>query len=123
MPVLPPCPQYMATVFGVLAVCPGLVAVVLFLCGSWYDAAGSLEKSTIGNYGLVSSTNGSSALGALLLSDSSISSSQASGLVSFTSAKSEPRRWQGFIVVCLCVEVTFFLSSPTILVSLRHSTF
>ena len=80
--------QYMATLFGVLALCPGLVAVVIFLCGSWYDASGSIEKSTIGNYGLVSSTKGSSALASLLLTESSI---QTSGLVSFTSAKSEPK--------------------------------
>jgi len=66
--------QYMAIVFGILSVCPGLIVMILFLCGSWFDNKdSSLEKTTIGNYGLVSTSNGSSQLGVMLAASPSIS--------------------------------------------------
>ena len=79
----------MAMLFGVLAICPGIICVILYLCGSWYDQTGSLEKTTIGNYGLVSTTSGIGNLSALLAADTAIVIVDASGLASFSSAKSE----------------------------------
>ena len=66
--------QYMAIVFGILSVCPGLIVMILFLCGSWFDSGdASLEKTTIGNYGMASSMNGTSLIGAMLALNPNIS--------------------------------------------------
>ena len=88
---LPPLPsaQYMAVVFGILT-CPALIATIIFLCGSWYDNQASLEKSTIGNYGLVSTGNGTSSLGAMLLADPAVTATVKDiSATSFSSIKGE----------------------------------
>ncbi|GAX74805.1 hypothetical protein CEUSTIGMA_g2252.t1 [Chlamydomonas eustigma] len=77
--------KYMAIVFGCLSVCPGIIAVIVFLCGSWYNSSGSLEKSTIGNYGLVSTTNGTDSLGSLLAAQDSLAG--AASTISFSNSK------------------------------------
>jgi hypothetical protein len=77
----------MAIVFGCLSICPGFIAVIIFLCGSWYDSSASLEKSTIGNYGLVSTDNGTDSLGSLLAAQPTLAARAST--VSFSNSKSE----------------------------------
>jgi hypothetical protein len=91
--------QYMAIVFGILSVCPGLIVMILFLCGSWFDNKdSSLEKTTIGNYGLVSTSNGSSQLGVMLAASPSISA--AVGGVELTTYSLKKREEQTHHASC-----------------------
>lgn len=82
----------MAVAFAVLSVCVGLPSLIIFLAGPWYPSSSNLERSTIGNFGLVSNNSGSNLIQSLLVNDASVDTSGLS-IGGFGSSKSE--RGQG----------------------------
>mmetsp|Transcript_4883 Transcript_4883/g.14853 ORF Transcript_4883/g.14853 Transcript_4883/m.14853 type:complete len:772 (+) Transcript_4883:494-2809(+) len=82
--------KFMALVFCILAVVPALLAVIVFALGPWYNGRADIDNVMLGNFGLVSSVNGSTSLDFLLAANEYVSTviDSVFTLKSFDAAKS-----------------------------------
>ncbi|KAG1659884.1 hypothetical protein FOA52_002129 [Chlamydomonas sp. UWO 241] len=65
--------KFLAIAFGVLSVIPAIPFVIVYAIGSWYPSGHTdIQVMMLGNYGLISTNNGSSALPYLIESNEAV---------------------------------------------------